>query len=52
MDGVLVDSEASIFETARLLFAAHGVRIKPENAHPFVGKCENRYMENSMQYQA
>lgn len=44
MDGVLVDSEAYIFEAARLMFAEHGVTVKPEDALPFVGTGENRYI--------
>ena len=44
MDGVLVDSEAYIFEAARLMFAEHGVSVKPEDALPFVGTGENRYI--------
>jgi cytidine deaminase len=44
MDGVLVDSEEYIFEAARLMFAEHGVSVKPEDALPFVGTGENRYI--------
>jgi HAD superfamily hydrolase (TIGR01509 family) len=44
MDGVLVDSEEYIFEAARLMFAEHGVIVKPEDALPFVGTGENRYI--------
>ena len=44
MDGVLVDSEAYIFEAAQLMFAEHGVTVKPEDALPFVGTGENRYI--------
>ena len=44
MDGVLVDSEEFIFEAARLMFAEHGVQVKPADALPFVGTGENRYI--------
>jgi len=44
MDGVLVDSEEYIFEATRLMFAEHGVAVKPEDALPFVGTGENRYI--------
>jgi len=44
MDGVLVDSEEFIFEAARLMFAEHGVSVKPTDALPFVGTGENRYI--------
>jgi beta-phosphoglucomutase-like phosphatase (HAD superfamily) len=44
MDGVLVESEANIFEAARLMFAEHGVTIKSEIAFPFIGTGENRYI--------
>ncbi len=44
MDGVLVDSEEYIFEAAKLMFAEHGVNVKPEDALPFVGTGENRYI--------
>lgn len=44
MDGVLVDSEEYIFEAARLMFAEHDVTIKPEDALPFIGTGENRYI--------
>ena len=44
MDGVLIDSEEYIFEAARLMFAEHGVRVKPEDALPFVGTGENSYI--------
>ncbi len=44
MDGVLVDSEEYIFEAARLMFAEHGVQVKPEDALPFVGTGENSYI--------
>ncbi len=44
MDGVLVDSEEYIFEAARMMFAEHGITVKPEDALPFVGTGENRYI--------
>lgn len=44
MDGVLVDSEKYIFEAVKLMFAEHGVSVKPEDALPFVGTGENRYI--------
>ena len=44
MDGVLVDSEEYIFDAARLMFAEHGVQVKPEDALPFVGTGENSYI--------
>jgi beta-phosphoglucomutase len=44
MDGVLVDSEAYIFEAVRQMFAEHNVRVKPEDALPFVGTGENSYI--------
>ena len=44
MDGVLVDSEAYIFEAVRLMFAEYGVQVRPEDALPFVGTGENSYI--------
>jgi len=44
MDGVLVDSEEYIFEAAKMMFAEHGIIVKPEDALPFVGTGENRYI--------
>ena len=44
MDGVLVDSEEYIFMATKLMFAEHGVIVKPEDAIPFVGMGENRYI--------
>lgn len=44
MDGVLVDSEEYIFEAVRLMFAEHGITVKPEDALPFVGTGENSYI--------
>ena len=44
MDGVLVDSEKYIFEATQLMFAEHGVNVKPEDALHFVGMGENKYI--------
>ncbi len=44
MDGVLVDSEEYIFEAAKMMFAEHGVAVKPEDALAFVGTGENSYI--------
>jgi len=44
MDGVLVDSEEFIFEATRLMFAEHGVNVKIEDAQPFIGTGENKYI--------
>jgi len=44
MDGVLVDSEEFIFEAAKLMFAEHGVTVKPSDALHFVGMGENKYI--------
>lgn len=44
MDGVLVDSEEFIFRATSLMFVEHGVHVKPEDALPFVGMGENRYI--------
>jgi beta-phosphoglucomutase len=44
MDGVLVDSEAFICKAACMMFAEHGVKVKPEDFVQFVGMGENRYL--------
>ena len=44
MDGVLVDSEAFICQAACMMFAEHGLTVKPEDFLPFVGTGENRYI--------
>ena len=44
MDGVLVDSESFICKAACMMFAEHGVTVKPEDFLPFVGMGENRYL--------
>ncbi|MGQ1787392.1 HAD family hydrolase [Saccharicrinis sp. GN24d3] len=45
MDGVIVDSEEFIFEAAKIMFEEHGIKIKPEDALPFVGTGENNYIK-------
>ncbi len=44
MDGVLVDSEEYIFEATKLMFAEHGIIVNKEDAMPFVGMGENKYV--------
>jgi HAD superfamily hydrolase (TIGR01509 family) len=44
MDGVLVDSERFIAKAATMMFEELGVKVKPEDFHPFVGTGENRYL--------
>jgi HAD superfamily hydrolase (TIGR01509 family) len=45
MDGVLVDSEALIAESALRMFARdHGLEVRHEDFLPFVGAGENRYI--------
>ncbi len=45
MDGVLVDSEALIAESALRMFARdHGLAVRHEDFLPFVGAGENRYI--------
>jgi len=44
MDGVLVDSEPFICKAAIMMFSELGVRVLPEDFHPFVGMGENRYI--------
>ncbi len=44
MDGVLVDSESFIAKAAVMMFGELGVKVKPEDFHPFVGTGENRYI--------
>jgi len=44
MDGVLVDSEAFICKAAIMMFRELGVKVDPEDFHPFVGMGENRYI--------
>jgi HAD superfamily hydrolase (TIGR01509 family) len=44
MDGVLVDSEPYICKAAIMMFEELGVKVSPEDFHPFVGMGENRYI--------
>jgi beta-phosphoglucomutase len=44
MDGVLVDSEPFICKAAIMMFKELGVKVMPEDFHPFVGMGENRYI--------
>jgi beta-phosphoglucomutase len=44
MDGVLVDSESFICKAAIMMFSELGVKVLPEDFHPFVGTGENRYI--------
>ena len=44
MDGVLVDSEEFICKAAIMMFSELGVKVSPEDFHPFVGMGENRYI--------
>jgi beta-phosphoglucomutase len=44
MDGVLVDSEQFICKAAIIMFDELGVKVLPEDFHPFVGMGENRYL--------
>jgi HAD superfamily hydrolase (TIGR01509 family) len=44
MDGVLVDSEPFICKAACMMFAEHGVTVRPEDFLPFVGMGENRFI--------
>ncbi|TFG37062.1 MAG: HAD family hydrolase, partial [Candidatus Aminicenantes bacterium] len=44
MDGVLVDSELYICREAIMMFDELGVKVMPEDFHPFVGMGENRYI--------
>ena len=37
MDGVLVDSEPFICKAAIMMFEELGVKVMPEDFHPFVG---------------
>jgi beta-phosphoglucomutase len=41
MDGVIVDSEALILQAAIMMFAEHGIGVRPEDFMPFVGTGEN-----------
>ena len=44
MDGVLTDSEPLINAAALAMFQERGVRVAPEDFHPFIGTGENRYL--------
>jgi beta-phosphoglucomutase len=44
MDGVLVDSEPLICKAAIMMFHELGIKVMPEDFHPFVGMGENRYI--------
>jgi HAD superfamily hydrolase (TIGR01509 family) len=44
MDGVLVDSEEFMCESAIRMFAEKGLTVTPEDFSPFVGMGENRYL--------
>jgi beta-phosphoglucomutase len=44
MDGVLIDSEQFICKAAIMMFDELGVKVFPEDFHPFVGMGENRYI--------
>ena len=44
MDGVLVDSEAFMCEAAVRMFNELGVKVLPEDFHPFTGMGENKYL--------
>jgi HAD superfamily hydrolase (TIGR01509 family) len=44
MDGVLVDSEPFICKAAIMMFEELGIKVIPEDFHPYVGMGENRYI--------
>jgi HAD superfamily hydrolase (TIGR01509 family) len=44
MDGVLVDSEPFIIKASVQMFAELGLKVKPQDFHPFVGTGENRFI--------
>lgn len=44
MDGVLVLSEPILAEAAIRMFAEHGVTVRHEEFHPFIGMGEDRYI--------
>ena len=44
MDGVLVESEEFMCESAIRMFAEHNLTVKPEDFEPFVGAGENCYL--------
>jgi HAD superfamily hydrolase (TIGR01509 family) len=46
MDGVLCDSEAFVAEAACEMFRrCHGITVRPEEFHPFIGTGEERYLQ-------
>jgi len=44
MDGVLVDSEPFIIKASMQMFAEKGLKVKPQDFHPFTGTGENRFL--------
>jgi len=44
MDGVLTDSEPLINMAAIKMFEEYGIKVKPEDFHPFIGTGEERYI--------
>ena len=44
MDGVLLDSEPFIIKAAMQMFAEQGLRVQPEDFHPFTGAGEDRFL--------
>ncbi|MGB8225592.1 MAG: HAD-IA family hydrolase [Sedimentisphaerales bacterium] len=44
MDGVLVDSEPFIIKASMQMFAELGLKVKPQDFHPFTGMGENRFI--------
>jgi beta-phosphoglucomutase len=44
MDGVLLDSEPFIIKAASQMFAEKGLKVQPQDFHPFTGRGENRFI--------
>ncbi|MEN6385555.1 MAG: HAD-IA family hydrolase [Phycisphaerales bacterium] len=44
MDGVLLDSEPFIIKAAMQMFAEKGLKVKPQDFHPFTGAGEARFL--------
>jgi HAD superfamily hydrolase (TIGR01509 family) len=44
MDGVLIDSEPFIIKAASQMFAELGLKVKPQDFHPFTGTGENCFL--------
>jgi len=44
MDGVLTDSEPFIIKAAMQMFAELGLKVQPQDFHPFTGTGENRFL--------